>query len=417
MLKLFSPYLLIFTLFIFPQMSSFGQVTTTDFLATAKTKSAILRQQGFINDLKSTSYKLPFVEKINIQTETDRYEFQRQQYQTRVSFNGWEEMKQEKKWQRANINVEEADKNVLFQDVLLDRYALLIDYRSALKAVNLYQKIYLVFADKRDVLQKMAKLSTNFNIEDLIKAEENAYQYQQKITETEGVIRAMLQFSQRLFASNDAVQLDTTNWLPLSKMRDFVANLPKFGTNNALLSQQEAKINLAQANFDVEKASTKKVIDYAQLKYGARQTKALETELSIGLGFVVPYRGSSKTVLKKLSFKQLEEKNKLEDIRESLDLQLFSAQRTLETTLREYDLVSQQINESQTLYSFDHYMQMQGGSPIVMLRMQELVLQRQARLLDLEHAAFVQYLKLLSGTGKLAALPLQNYLSANFEGF
>jgi hypothetical protein len=159
------------------------------------------------------------------------------------------------------------------------------------------------------------------------------------------------------------------------------------------------------------------VIDYAQLKYGARQTKALETELSVGFGFIIPYRGSSKTVLKKLSFKQLEEKNKLEDIRESLDLQLFSTQRELDIILKEYDLVSQQINESQTLYSLDHYMQMQGGSPIVMLRMQELVLQRQARLLDLEHDAFVKYLKLLYGTGKLAALPLQNYLSAGFEGF
>lgn len=417
MLKSFCPYLLIFVLFIFPKTSSFGQTPTTAFLATAKTKTTVLRQEGFINDLKSTPYKLPFVEKINIQTETDRYEWQRQQYQTRVSFNGWAEMKQEKKWQQANINVEETDKNVLFQDVLLDRYALLIDYRSALKAVNLYQKIYLVFADKRDVLQKMAKLSTNFNIEDLIKAEENAYQYQQKITQTEGAIRAMQQFSQRLFDSKDAVQLDTTNWLPLSKMRDFVANLPKFGTNNALLSQQEAKIDLAQANYDVEKAGTKKVIDYAQLKYGARQKEALQTELSVGLGFVIPYRGSSKTTLKRLFFKQLVEKNKLEDIRESLDLQLFSAQQELQIILKEYDLVSQQINESQTLYSLDHYMQMQGGSPIVMLRMQELVLQRQARLLDLEHDAFVKYLKLLYGTGKLTALPLQNYLSADFEGF
>jgi hypothetical protein len=394
MLKSFCSNILIFILFIFSKTPSFGQTPTTVFLATAKTKTTILRQEGF-------TYKLPFVEKINIQTETDRYELQRQQYQTRVSFNGWEEMKQEKKWQQANINVEQADKNVLFQDVLLDRYALLIDYRAALKALNLYQKIYLVFADKRDVLQKMAKLSTNFNIEDLIKAEENAYQYQQKITQTEGAIKAMQQFSQRLFDSKDAVQLDTTNWLPLSKMRDFVANLSKNGINNALLSQQEAKINLAQANYNVEKAGTKKVIDYAQLKYGARQKDALQTELSIGLGFIIPYRGSSKTALKRLSFKQLEEKNKLEDIRESLDLQLFNAQQELQIILKEYDLVSQQINESQTLYSLDHYMQ----------------LQRQARLLDLEHEAFVKYLKLLYGTGKLAALPLQNYLSAGFEGF
>ena len=322
-----------------------------------------------------------------------------------------------KKWQQANISVEEADKNVLFQDVLLDRYALLIEYRAALRVLNLYQKIYLVFKDKRDVLQKMAKLSTNFDIEDLIKAEENTYQYQQKIMETEGAIRAMRQLSQRLFDAKDAVLLDTANWIPLSKMRDFVVNLSKTSENNALLGQQTAKINLAQANYDLEKATTKKFVDYAQMKYGARPTNAIQTEFSIGLGFVVPYRGSSKTALKRLSFKQLEEKNKREDIRESLDFQLFSAQKELEIILKEHDAVSLQINDNQTLYALDHYAQIQGSSPIVLLRMQELVLQRQARLIDLEHEAFVQYVKILAFSGKMASLPLQNYLSANFEGF
>jgi hypothetical protein len=354
---------------------------------------------------------------LNVQTQTDRFELQRQEFQTRASFNGWEEMKQEKKWKQANITVEEANKNVLLQDILLDRYALLVEYRYALHALNLYRRIYLVFADKRDVLQKMAKLTVSFNIEDLIKAEENVYQYQQKITETEGIVKGIGQFAQLLLTSKDTFQLDTTHWIPLSKMRDLVNNLPQFITNNTLLTQQEAKINLAQANYNVEKASTKKIIDFAQLKYGARPTKELQTEVSIGVGFVLPYKGSSKTILNKLSIKQLEEKNKLKDIQESLDVQLFNAKQSLDITFREYDLVTQQINESQTLYSLDHYMKMQGGSPIVMLRMQELVLLRQARLIDLEHEAFVKYLKLLSWTGKLSAFPLQNYLSANFDGF
>jgi hypothetical protein len=417
MLQLLHNRLLIVLMLTCLQTTVFSQTPPSVFLATAKTKAIVLRQDAKINDLKSTTYKLPFVEKISFQTETDRYQLERQQYQTRVSFNGFEEMKREKQWNQANISVEEADKNVLFQDILYDRYTVLMEYRSALNALNLYKKIYLVFTDKRDVLQKMAKLSTNFNIEDLIKAEENAYQYQQKIAEKEALINKIHQYGQLIFNSNDAFNLDTTNWIPLSKMREFVVNLSKSTHSNALLNQQEAKINLAEANYNVEKASAKKVFDYAQMKYGARQAKVLETELSIGLGFVLPYKGSSKTALNKLKFKQLDERNKWNDIRENLDYQLFMAQKDLEITLKEYDLVTKQINESQTLYSLDHYMQMQGGSPIVMLRMQELVLQRQARLVELEHDAFVKYLKILTSTGKLAALPLQNYLSANFDGF
>ena len=421
MLKLFCNYCLFLFFFICFKTNVFSQNnnpnSTTVFLATAKTKSTVLRQQIKVDVLKSTRYYLPFLEKISFQTQTDRFEFQRQEYQSRASFNGFSEIRSEKQWKQANIKAEEAEQDVLFQDILFDRYAVLVEYRNALNALNLYKKIYLVFADKRDVLQKMAKLSTNFNIEDLIKAEENAYQYQQKIAEKESLINKLNHFSQLIFNSKDSFQLDTTNWIPLSKIRDFVNNLPNNNAKNALLNRQEAEINLIQANYNVLKASDKKILDYGQIKYGARQTKEFQTELSLGLGFVLPYRGSSKIALNKLNFKQLEEKNKLQDIQESLDLQLFSAQKDLEITFKEYDLVTKQINESQTLYSLDHYMQMQGGSPIVMLRMQELVLQRQARLIELEHDATLQYLKLLSFTGKLTAMPLQNYLSANFEGF
>ena len=81
------------------QTSTFSQITTANFLATAKTKTTVLRQEDKINTLKSTSYKLPFLEKIGFQTETDRFQLQRQQYQTRFSFNGWEEIKQEKQFE------------------------------------------------------------------------------------------------------------------------------------------------------------------------------------------------------------------------------------------------------------------------------------------------------------------------------
>ena len=397
--------------------ATFSQITATTFLATAKTKNTVLRQQDKVTALKSMPYSLPFLEKVNFQTQTDRFQLQRQEYQTRASFNGWEEMKKEKLWKKATINVAESEQEVLFQDILLDRYAALIEYRYAVNALNLYRRIYAVFADKRDVLQKMAKLSVDFNIEDLIKAEDNAFQFQQKITDKELGIQQIEQLSQFITQSKDTFQLDTSTWIPLSKIRDLVANLPLNASKNALLTRQEAKINLAQAVYDVEKASTKKIVDFAQLKYGKRPTNQLTTEFSVGLGFVVPYRGSSKIALNKLAIKQLEERNQLKNIQEDLDLQLFTQQKELEATFKAYDLATQQVAESRTLYSLDHYMHLQGSSPITLLRMQELVLLRQSRLIDLEHEALIKYIKLLSATGKLSAMPLQNYLSANLEGF
>jgi hypothetical protein len=283
-------------------------ISTTHFLITAKTKPNILRKQVQIDALKSTNYHLPLLEKISFQTETDRFQLQRQQYQTRATINSWAEMKKEKQWQQASVLAEEEEKKVLFQDIIADRYAVLVEYYWALKALDMYKRVYQVFADKRTVLQKMAKLSTDFNIEDLIKAEENAYQYQQKITTLEGTIDNMAQLSQSFFDIKDSFRLDTLNWIPLSKMRFLTPELPKTGQKNAFLSYQLAQIELLQANYNVEKANSQRIFDYVQVKYGARQAKEIQNELSIGVVFLLPYKGSSKTTLNKIAFKQVEEK-------------------------------------------------------------------------------------------------------------
>ena len=84
---------------------------------------------------------------------------------------------------------------------------------------------------------------------------------------------------------------------------------------------------------------------------------------------------------------------------------------------KEYDFVAKQVNESQTLYALDHYANIQGSPPIVLLRMKELVLKRQSQLVSLEHAAYQKYIKWLDLTGQLSETPLKNYLSVDLSSF
>ncbi len=406
-------------------------LSTSSILATAKTQTAIALQERKIDVLNTQSYRLPFLEKIDFQTETDRFDWQRQEYRVRTSFNGWEEMRSLKQQKEANMVKEQAERNVLFKDVLYDRYALLVEYRYEQTVLKMYRQMFDVFADKRDVLQKMAKLSTDFNIEDLIKAEDAAFDFQQKILQTEGNIRNIDQFLNRIFNTTDAsptrkfqtssslttLQLDTVDWIPLSKMRRFVMELPQTAAKNPLLTHQETKINVVQSEYNLEKAKTKKIIDYAQIRNSARNKDALIREWSVGVGIAIPYRGSSKIALNNIAFKRLEEENTLKNLQTNLDLQIFSLQQGIELIFKEYDFVEKQVNESQTLYALDHYAAIQGSPPIVLLRMKELVLKRQSQLISLEHAAFQKYIKWLDLTGKLSEMPLKNYLSVGLTGF
>ena len=406
-------------------------LSTSSILATAKTQTAITLQERKIGVLNGQSYNLPFLEKVDFQTETDRFDWQRQEYRIRTSFNGWEEMRSLKEQKAANVVKEQAERNVLFKDVLYDRYALLVEYRYEQTALKMYRQMFNVFADKRDVLQKMAKLSTDFNIEDLIKAEEAAFEFQQKILQSEGNIHNMGQFLNRIINTADgsattkfetsssltAFQLDTADWIPLSIMRRLVADLPQTAEKNPLLSHQAAKISVVQSEYNLEKAQTKKVIDYAQIRNSARNRDALIREWSVGVGIAIPYRGSAKAELNSIAFKRLEEENNLKNLQTNLDLQIFSLQQDLDLIFKEYDFIEKQVNESQTLYALDHYTSIQGSPPIVLLRMKELVLKRQSQLITLEHAAYQKYIKWLDLTGKLSELPLKDYLSVGLTGF
>ena len=421
-------FALLFTTIFVKTTVAQNPLSTSSILATAKTQTAIALQERKIDVLNGQSYRLPFFEKVDFQTETDRFQWQRQEYRVRTSFNGWDEMKSLKQQKEANLVKEQAERNVLFKDVLYDRYALLVTYRYEQTALKMYRQMFNVFADKRDVLQKMAKRSTDFNIEDLIKAEDAAFDFQQKILQSEGTIRNIDQFLNRILAGSattkfetsssvTTIQLDTTDWIPLSIIRRFIAELPQTAAKNPLLIHQEAKIRVVQSEYNLQKAQTKKIIDYAQIRNSARNRDALIREWSVGVGIAIPYRGSSKIELNNIAFKRLEEENNLKNLQTNLDLQIFSLQQDLDLIFKEYDFVEKQVNESQTLYALDHYASIQGSPPIVLLRMKELVLKRQSQLISLEHAAYQKYIKWLDLTGKLSELPLKNYLSAGLTGF
>ena len=399
--------------------TAFGQTSfsTSSILATAKTQTAIALQERKIDVLNAQSYKLPFLEKIDFQTETDRFDWKRQEYRVRTSFNSWDEMKGLRQQKAASLVKEQAERTVLFKDVLYDRYALLVEYRFEQAALNMYRQLSTVFVDKRDVLQKMAKLSTNFNIEDLIKAEEAAFDFQQKMLQSEGSIRNINQFLKRTFDTSDSLQLDTADWIPLIMLRRLASELPTTADKNPVLAYQQAAIGVVQSDYNLEKSQTKKIIDYAQLRNSARNKDALVREWSVGVGIAIPYRGSSKIELNNIAFKRLEAENKLKNLQTNFDLEIFNVQQDLDLIFKEYDFIEKQVNESQTLYALDHYANIQGAPPLVLLQMQELVLKRQAQLVLLEHLAFQKYIKWLDLTGKLSEMPLRNYLSVGLSAF
>jgi hypothetical protein len=56
--------------------------------------------------------------------------------------------------------------------------------------------------------------------------------------------------------SETGTRLDTSNWLPLSKIRQIALEILQNPTNNPLFTRQEAAIALRQSEYNLEKAQS-----------------------------------------------------------------------------------------------------------------------------------------------------------------
>jgi hypothetical protein len=411
--------LYIFFIFKITTISLVGQsvISPNAYLSSAKNETPLQWQERKTAFLQTMSYQLPLIENVQFRTETDRFEFRRQEYLGRVSFNGFQEIKNQKRIKDAKLQLQEADKKVLLEDALLERYTLLIEYRHLENSIAANQKLLTLYQDKIAVLRKMAKLSPDFDIDALVKTEEDFYSLQQRLFKEEGYLKNIIQYIQTSVQSETGTRLDTSNWLPLSKIRQIALEILQNPTNNPLFTRQEAAIALRQSEYNLEKAQSQKILDFAQLRFSGRQDEPIRNELAVGIGIQIPYRGSTKIDLTEIELKRLDEEYKLKNLQYAKSHNLSQILPELALIFQQYDLIQRQIVESQAQFTLNQYAKIQGSQPLALLRMQEVILRRQAQLVDFEHDAFLKYLKLLNWSGKVAEMPLKNYLSVDLSVF
>lgn len=394
-------------------------VKTSAVLATAQNAPILTGQDRKITFLKAAKYQLPIVENIGFRTETDRFWLERQEYLARANFNGFGEMRQQKAVKQAKLQVEESSKQVLLHDALLERYAYLIAYRQAAKDWAMRRSLLVVYEDKVALLQKMAKLSTtDFDLNDLVGAEDDLHEVQQRIAQDEGILTEIQAIFQSYVKTEVPFALDTTDWIPLSMVRQIALESSSAATKHVLIAQREANILQRQTEYNLEKAEGQRILDFVQVRYSGRGVgEPLRNELSLGLGVMIPYKGSTKIALTEIEFKRLEEETKRENLQAQLTERTNLIRQQINSLFTQYDLVNRQLAENQARYALDRLSAMQGVQPLALLRMKEVLLKRELQVLGIEQEIMQLYLRYLDTSGQLSTLPLRNYLSAALASF
>jgi hypothetical protein len=393
-------------------------VSSTTILSSAREDMKPGLQNQRLQYIEETNHRLPFIEQISIRTETDRFDIDRQEYLARMSVNGISEMHHVKELQAVELTVEQKTQRVYLHEALVDRYEAVASINQVLQELSLHQELQLVYADKITVLKKQAQLNLKPDLEELIKAEYDLDEENLKIDASQSQLQELKQFIGILAPQvTGDWQLDTTQFVSPAHIELILDQLSPTVVQNPALAQKQTEVEEVNLAYDLEKASSNQMLDYLQVRYAGRPENFYEQEFTIGAGFLLPFKGSSRVKLGELQIKKNDADQEAQIYQEELKREMTIALQKVKALAVRYRLGELQWKDSQASFTLEQYGVAQSEGPFLLLNAKEMQVKRQLSLLDIQRDMLEQYLKILDWSGYLSAEPQVNYLSANLETY
>ncbi len=398
--------------------SAAGQTTisTSKFLSTALGEQRILLQQKKLEFLKKTNFDMPWADELEFRTETDEMDLSRQEYLMRFRYNAKGERAAQNKIHLSNIQLEETEKMLILEKSLLDKYFLTLKYMALFQEIKIVKEQQLVALDKITVLRRKALASTDdFEINDLLKAEENAQYLEQELLGLENDFDFLKSLIKTGLDISGEIELDTAGLISIEELKAKMKQLPKNPTANHNLFKRKLNIEQSALEYDLEKAKNDWKLNYVQFKYAGRDKLNYGEEWSFGLGMEIPLKDAGRMDRNEYVLGRMALENRLLLQDASLTKRLQRTYQEIESKIQQHELANRQLADSQLLYSFENYPQYKDADPLVILNIKSSLLKRQINKIKIEKDIYSLYLKIIELTGKTAEMPLRNYLSGGWE--
>lgn len=390
-------------------------VSMNEFLETAKNDHTLTIQNDEINFLKSTSSNTPFLNAVELRTRTDRYDINRQQYTVRLRPNGWGEAKVGKNVYEKTLLYNECQHQVLFNEALKNRYLMIVDliYNRAL--LTLERSLMVLYEDKINVLKKSVN-NLDFDAGDVIDAEDQVIELQLDLITLENKISNIEDEIRKIISVQGPIEFDVKRMAGHKLILSIMQKMPpKPGKNNIYLKTAEMGAELARERFNLEKAESRRYIDYLEANYDMDEQNQLDRALSFEIGFTLPIVNPNRLDFNRRQLDSLKEKRRYEDQKRTVAEQTRITVQDLNRLMNQYNVLSLKKKSSKAESSLKTYMGVEGVDPLILLKLRESMLKTDIALEKINNRIYTKYIELLAVSGKLIEKPVINYLSGNTE--
>ncbi|MFT6320867.1 MAG: hypothetical protein ACJAT4_001796 [Granulosicoccus sp.] len=392
-------------------------LSSSDILASAKQQYVLELQQQRVDYLKNSTYKLPLVDEMEFRTETNDFRLKEQQYVLRGRFHTKAQQQAQADFQQAKIELNTIEEQLLMQDLLRERYDAIVkvSYFEKLLAAKKDQKILL--EDRMTVLKRSINLP-KFDILDLIDAEDDLHEADREILRLRNALNLA---QQKIFRFSNQRGYLKTDELQLIEMGEVMKVVRSLSTEpsaaHATLVKRNLNVNLAATEQAIRRTQEENTLDYLQAQIGGTDDDGFRQNFSLGMGITIPVRNRQQQKLDELEFEQIDESLKYEEIKIELKERMTQIRLEMENQYELYQLLNQQLENSQADQVLKQYQKIAGASPIAMLKLKGSQFKKELEQFSVQQNIYVLYVELLDASGKMMELPLRNYLMRSLEEF
>jgi hypothetical protein len=349
-------------------------------------------------EFTADAYKLPWIEELNVRSETRDWKLRKQSYSLRLRPVSLGERRASSQlynsWQQELIYLKLDE----VYDQVADIHELWIDQDFISRQIELKKQIVALLSDVEKVNAKQSlidanKLSLLLAVKSRIAEINNGIILDQKRRYDKlRAISAQVQGDYILQADS----IDVNGYIQSAKESLLATNRP-YISNSDLLDLQ-----VLRNEMELEKAENKRVLDFVSLEYRGPHDNYLEERVSLGMSFNLPFFNGNQLSIAKIKVEQEQEQYKIEKVKQESLAKLTKIRESIFSNVFEYNSYNKLYSEieAENLQLISNMERQAIINPSIKLNHRIQVIENKLSLLKIQESIVKNYLEYLKATDK-----------------
>lgn len=392
------------------------ELTIMGFISAAEKDYRLENHQELLDYLKDASSSTPYLDKVEIRTNTEDFELAKQKYALRFYTKGFGETRYNNQLTETIADAYNLEHDVYFNKALLKRYTLVLEYLETVDLLRVYNELEAVYSDRIDVLKKQSG-TLSFDVGEYIRAENQITELQLDLVKAENKLTGILHKIHLTADTETKVVFDRKDLIEVNEIVQVLNTLEiDPDLDNIYLRDRKNKIEREQLKYNIEKAQQRDYLSYVEVEFDRDNfSKEKKNAYSLDFAFKLPFINSDQEDVNRRKVNYIEEKLQYEDEKRDTYERVKSTLRSINRYIDQYQILAERKQTDDAQNPLNVYMRMEGVNPLSLLEMRESIIKYDSQQSQTYTSILYEYIELMDLMGKLSEKPLRCYISKGME--